>query len=83
MVALYTVWYWVSTMCPYAAFWSLFFNDGGVFSNECYYMFYNGVVWYKPPKPFKRAKSLLGDAKTVGGNDGINTGTAADGASYL
>ena len=52
MVALYIVWGWVAFICPQASFWTLMINDGGVFYNECYYMFYNGVVWYNPPKAY-------------------------------
>ena len=52
MVALYVVWGWVAFACPQASFWALMINDGGVFYNECYYMFYNGVVWYNPPKAY-------------------------------
>ena len=33
-------------------------NDGGVFYNECYYMFYNGVVWYNPPKEYIPSHAL-------------------------
>ena len=50
MIALYLVWGWVSQACPQAGYWTLVINDGGQFLNECYYMFYNGVVWYNPPK---------------------------------
>ena len=53
MIALYWVWGWVALACPIVSYWALFLNDGGVFYNECYYMFYNGVVWYNPPEPYK------------------------------
>ena len=53
MLSLYFIWGWVSVACPSAG-WALMFmtNDGGVFYNECYYMFYNGVVWYNPPEKY-------------------------------
>lgn len=60
MIALYLVWGWVATTCPYAGYWGLILNDGGVFQNECYYMFYNGVVWYNPPKPWVVKPGLFG-----------------------
>ena len=53
MVSLYAIWYWIASACEFAAFIPLIFNDGGNFYNECYYMFYNGVVWYNPPEPYK------------------------------
>ena len=52
MLSLYIVWGWMSYACSTAAIGFLLVNDGGVFYNECYYMFYNGVVWYNPPEPF-------------------------------
>ena len=52
MNALYFIWLWVATWCEMVALLPLTFNDGGKFYNECYYMFYNGVVWYKSPKPY-------------------------------
>eukprot|EP00355_Strombidium_rassoulzadegani_P001153 CAMPEP_0168610972 /NCGR_PEP_ID=MMETSP0449_2-20121227/2090_1 /TAXON_ID=1082188 /ORGANISM="Strombidium rassoulzadegani, Strain ras09" /LENGTH=58 /DNA_ID=CAMNT_0008651349 /DNA_START=259 /DNA_END=435 /DNA_ORIENTATION=- len=52
MNALYSIWGWVGFSCEAAAYWQLFINDGGQFYNECYYMFYNGVVWYKSPEPY-------------------------------
>ena len=65
MLALYVVWYWIAFVCPMAAFWPLFFNDGGVFHNECYYMFYNGVVWYKPPERYVRSNNIFGNGELV------------------
>lgn len=59
MVGMYIIWGWIAWGCPIAAFWPLFFNDGGVFQNECYYMFYKGVVWYNPPKPYVVGASLF------------------------
>ena len=53
MLGLYFIWFWVAQICEWAAFVPLLFNDGGRFYNECYYMFYNGVVWYNPPEPYK------------------------------
>ena len=54
MMSLYFIWGWVSYSCPIFGLVFLFLtNDGGVFYNECYYMFYNGVVWYNPPKPYE------------------------------
>ena len=56
MLVFYMIWGNIGYFCEAAAFWSLFFtNDGGLFYNECYYMFYNGVVWYNPPTKFKVA----------------------------
>ena len=52
MLSLYVVWGWMSYACSTAAIGFLLVNDGGVFYNECYYMFYNGVVWYNPPEPY-------------------------------
>ena len=50
MLSLYSIWGWISTACPVTgAVVMALTNDGGVFYNECYYMFYNGVVWYNPP----------------------------------
>jgi hypothetical protein len=60
MIALYLVWGWVSYACPQAGFWTMVVNDGGQFANECYYMFYNGVVWYNPPKIWVVAPGLFG-----------------------
>ena len=56
MLALYNIWGWISFACPASGFILMFLtNDGGVFYNECYYMFYNGVVWYNPPAPYSWA----------------------------
>ena len=52
MNALYLIWLWVASWCEIISLLPLTFNDGGKFYNECYYMFYNGVVWYKSPKPY-------------------------------
>ena len=52
MISLYFIWGWVSYACPFSGWFFLILNDGGVFYNECYYMFYNGVVWYTPPEPY-------------------------------
>ena len=53
MLSLYIIWGWISYACPISGWFFLFFtNDGGVFYNECYYMFYNGVVWYNRPEPY-------------------------------
>ena len=57
--------------CSLSSFWFLLVNDGGVFYNECYYMFYNGVVWYNPPEPFvpkaKKVKDDTTEEETGGG----------------
>ena len=53
MLSLYFIWGWVSISCELNATLPLVFNDGGKFYNECYYMFYNGVKWYKQPKAWK------------------------------
>ena len=59
MLSLYIIWGWVSYACPFSGWFFLTFaNDGGVFYNECYYMFYNGVVWYNPPEPYKPAEKF-------------------------
>lgn len=50
---LYLVWFWVANVCEWGAWLPLVLNDGGEYYNECYYMFYNGVVWYNPPEPYK------------------------------
>ena len=52
MFSLYNIWWTVSTMCEWNALGPLLLNDGGKFYNECYYMFYNGVVWYRMPRPY-------------------------------
>jgi len=52
-LCLYAIWAYVGDLCEMAAWAPLLFNDGGKFYNECYYMFYNGVVWYNAPKPYK------------------------------
>ena len=52
-ICLYMIWAYVGELCEIAAWPPLLFNDGGKFYNECYYMFYNGVVWYNAPKPYK------------------------------
>ena len=53
MLALYNIWGWISFACPGSGLILMgLTNDGGVFYNECYYMFYNGVVWYNPPAPY-------------------------------
>ena len=52
MGSLYAIWLWIATWCEMTSFWPLLLNDGGKFYNECYYMFYNGVVWYNAPKPY-------------------------------
>ena len=58
MLSLYTIWGWISMACPTNGAILMFLtNDGGIFYNECYYMFYNGVVWYNPPAPYERVGS--------------------------
>lgn len=57
MIGLYLVWYFVAFKCADAAWYTLFFdNDGGAFSNECYYMFFNGVKFYVPPSPYDQIR---------------------------
>ena len=75
-VALYVVWGWISIACPAAGFWALLINDGGVFYNECYYMFYNGVVWYNPPKPYEVTPNL--NNGLVFGGDGTTPINGSD-----
>ena len=52
-LCLYAVWFWVANVCEWGALLPLILNDGGEYYYECYYMFYNGVVWYNPPEPYK------------------------------
>ena len=52
-IALYVIWIWVEVACELLSVVPILLNDGGEFYNECYYMFYNGVVWYNPPEPYK------------------------------
>ena len=85
-VALYVVWGWISIACPAAGFWALIVNDGGVFYNECYYMFYNGVVWYNPPTPYVIQPNLnngllLGDGTTAPATGTTTTGGGLFGGS--
>lgn len=57
MIGLYMVWHFVAFGCADAAWYTLFLdNDGGAFSNECYYMFFNGVKFYVPPAPYNEVK---------------------------
>ena len=59
MLSLYYIWGWISMSCPAAGYVLMSLtNDGGVFYNECYYMFYNGVVWYNPPKEYIPSHAL-------------------------
>ena len=71
-VSLYVVWGWISIACPAAGFWALIVNDGGVFYNECYYMFYNGIVWYNAPKPYEVVPNI---------NNGLDIFAPTDGSA--
>ena len=72
MLSLYMVWGWISWNCSLSAIFFLIVNDGGVFYNECYYMFYNGVVWYNPPEPFvPKAKKVEDDTADEEGGGGL------------
>ena len=66
MLALYVIWYFVAFNCPNASWWLLFFNDGGEFYNECYYMFFNGVKFYKPPRPYVPGASIFSTTPGTG-----------------
>ena len=72
MLSLYMVWGWISWNCSLSAIFFLMVNDGGVFYNECYYMFYNGVVWYNPPEPFvPKAQKVKDDTTDEEGGGGL------------